>query len=297
MGLCGSAKIKVYEFDADEAGLNHKQKKKFDRLCRELQIHEEDITKFYSVWRKIEPTGNNLVSEHDYVTKLHVEETPFLKRALTIKDDLGHNDPTVKNIDFIHFFLKTYQVCALTETGLNCFAFELYDVDGGGVIDVKELQQLAKEMYGDDYEHDHRLTSTFSKILKDHPNTVTLKQFESVIFHYPLLTFPAHQAQKDLQRHTGGVSWWKHLTERRLLGHEQGALYALKHVWEKFEEAGEGVAEDVGGHHHHHHHHHSGEAHGKYVTHHKESKHHSHHKKKHTAADEAHRSSGGLTFH
>ena len=202
----------------------------------------------------------------------------------------------MKNIDFIHFFLKTYQVCALTETGLNCFAFELYDVDGGGVIDVKELQQLAKEMYGDDYEHDHRLTSTFSKILKDHPNTVTLKQFESVIFHYPLLTFPAHQAQKDLQRHTGGVSWWKHLTERRLLGHEQGALYALKHLWEKFEEAGEGVAEDVGGHHHHHHHHHSGEAHGKYVTHHKESKH-SHHKKKHTAADELHRSSGGLTFH
>ena len=47
MGLCGSAKIKVYEFDADEAGLNHKQKKKFDRLCRELQIHEEDITKFW----------------------------------------------------------------------------------------------------------------------------------------------------------------------------------------------------------------------------------------------------------
>ena len=32
MGLCGSAKIKVYEFDADEAGLNHKQKKKFDEI-------------------------------------------------------------------------------------------------------------------------------------------------------------------------------------------------------------------------------------------------------------------------
>ena len=44
MGLCGSAKIKVYEFDPDEAGMNHKQKKKFDRLCRELQIHEEDIS-------------------------------------------------------------------------------------------------------------------------------------------------------------------------------------------------------------------------------------------------------------
>ena len=106
MGLCGSAKIKVYEFDPDEAGMNHKQKKKFDRLCRELQIHEEDITKFYSVWRKIEPTGENLISEHDYLSHLHVEETPFLTKALTIKDDLGHNDPTVKNIDFIHFFLK-----------------------------------------------------------------------------------------------------------------------------------------------------------------------------------------------
>jgi len=298
MGLCGSAKIKVYEFDPDEAGMNHKQKKKFDRLCRELQIHEEDITKFYSVWRKIEPTGENLISEHDYLSHLHVEETPFLTKALTIKDDLGHNDPTVKNIDFIHFFLKTYQICALSDVGLNCFAFELYDVDQGGVIDVKELKALAKDMYGEDYEHDHRLTSTFKKILKDHPNTVTLKQFETVIFHYPLLTFPAHQAQKDLQKHTGGTSWWKHLTERRLLGHEQGALYALKHIWHKLEGAAEEVTEDVTGHkkhhHHHHHHHDEGEAHGTHVRHNVSTHHESHKKDK---SPFKHKNSAGLTFH
>ena len=41
------------------------------------------------------------------------------------------------------------------KTGTSKKIFELYDVDGGGVIDVKELKLLAKEMYGNEYDHDH----------------------------------------------------------------------------------------------------------------------------------------------
>ena len=79
MGLCGSAKIKVYEFDADEAGLNHKQKKKFDDYAVSYRFMK-DITKFYSVWRKIEPTGNNLVSEHDYIANYMLKKRIFKAR-------------------------------------------------------------------------------------------------------------------------------------------------------------------------------------------------------------------------
>ena len=289
---CGGSKLKIWEFNPAEAGLEGKQRKKFDKLCRNLQIHQEDATIFYSVWRKIEPIGNNLISETDFITHLKIEQTPFLKRALTIVDVVGHHDPDAKNIDFIHYFLKLYQICALTAVGLDCFSFELYDADQSGIIDTRELIQLAKDMYGDDYEHDHRLKHTIDLITKDHPNTVTLQQFEHVILKHPLLTFPAHQAQKDLQAHTGGKAFWKKLMERRLLGHEQGAMYHMKHLMSNVAEIAEEIQDDVtGSHHKHKHHHHDNhEAHGKYV-------HHEHHEKKHHATHHEKRSSAALMFH
>jgi hypothetical protein len=157
----------------------------------------------------------------------------------------------------------------LTETGLNCFAFELYDVDKSGVIDTRELIQLAHDMYPD-FEHDpmvkNRLQHTLDLIKDSHPNTVTLAQFEHTISIYPLLTFPAHQSQRLLQGHTGGAAFWKRLVERRLLGKEQGAMYNLKHLVSSAEELIEDLKDDQTDHHRsHHHNNHEGEKHGVYV--------------------------------
>ena len=108
MGCVGSS-LKLLEFNPAEAGLEKTDIKKFDKLCRNLQIHKDDVTVFYSVFRKIEPTGMNLISEKDFVEKLKIEQSPFLARALTIIDKVGHHDPEETNIDCKLFYtLVTY---------------------------------------------------------------------------------------------------------------------------------------------------------------------------------------------
>ena len=85
--------------------------------------------------------------------------------------------------------------------------------------------------------------------------------------------------------------------ERRLLGHEQGAMYHLKHILANVSEIAEEIHDDASGHHHKHkhRHHHEHEAHGKYV--HREHKQtHRDHKHDHEHKDSS-RSSAGLTFH
>jgi Ca2+-binding EF-hand superfamily protein len=111
-----------------------------------LGITECDVGRLYGLFRAIDGDGSGSIEIIELLMFLDVERTRFTKRIFSMFDDDNSG-----SIDFREFVLSIWNYCTLGKTSLVVFAFDLYDQDKSGYVDIGEAQHLIKDVYGEKF--------------------------------------------------------------------------------------------------------------------------------------------------
>jgi len=116
------------------------------------------------------------------------------------------------------------------------FAFDLYDNDASGQIEVNELEMMLKEVYGQGYETSSHASYLMNKVqgLTSGPGRcISVDTFALFSKDNPALLFPAFEMQRKLQKKIMGTDFWdKHLNRRIKLTEDGKNYVSVKQILE-----------------------------------------------------------------
>ncbi|GBG33868.1 Calcium-dependent protein kinase 1 [Hondaea fermentalgiana] len=186
-------------------------------LFRTIGLNERHVEKLYRGFSKIDKDGSGELSLFELLDHLKVSKTPFTKRVFSIFDEDGSG-----SIDFREFVLSTWNYATLTKSTLIIFAFDLYDGDESGSMELEEIMDMCKDVYGADFEKSRLAAQIIDKIHKLNDPTrgsgiITLEKFAVFCEHHPGLLYPAFTFQQALQKAIIGVTFWTKLSKERLV--------------------------------------------------------------------------------
>lgn len=95
------------------------------------------------------------------------------------------------------------------------FAFDLYDQDNSGVIDVAEAQYMLKDIYGEEFERSPRAKKVHQKLSELEISELKLPAFREFAGKHKAMLYPAFALQLSLRKYIVGKSFWKKQTAAR----------------------------------------------------------------------------------
>jgi len=190
-----------------------KHKETFDAL----HLSSREVSALFEVFKLIDKDSSGEISCRELLDHMGLERTKFTKRVFTIMDEDGSGE-----IDFREFCIATWNYCTLGKGALILFAFDLYDNDSSGSIDVDEIELMLKEVYGKSVKTNSQAKHLMQALEKDYGNKSTADcnidkaQFSDFVRRNPGLLYPAFQLQSKLQAAICGVGFWEDLAQTRI---------------------------------------------------------------------------------
>ena len=111
----------------------------WDRLSLSPRI----LHRFYKVFQKIDLDQSGEVSLSEFLVYFGLDRTRFAKKTFSILDEDRSGE-----IDFREFVVSLWNYCSFNKTALIMFAFDLYDLDGSGTIELDEAHTVLRDLYG-----------------------------------------------------------------------------------------------------------------------------------------------------
>jgi len=228
----------------------HTNMAEYKEEFEKLGLGEKHIWEFYKVFRQIDKDNSLTITVDELLGHLRTEETPFARRIFSIFDEDGNN-----NIDFREFVITMWNYCTLAKNALIMFAFDLYDFDSSGKIDIREIKLMLEEIYGSSFENNRHAMKVMEKIkLLNEGRTcsdsdITLDQFRQFVATHQSLLWPAFVMQEHLRRMVCGRRFWNKRSKYRFKMTPQANL-KIDHVLlahmneEKFKELVENMTEE-----------------------------------------------------
>jgi hypothetical protein len=96
------------------------------------------------------------------------------------------------------------------------FAFDLYDLDKSGNIDLDEAQTLIKDVYGAKFEQNVHARKTFNKLGALDSKQIDLDSFKEFSRKHQALLYPAFEMQTLFQRRVVGNVFWEIYSKQRV---------------------------------------------------------------------------------
>ena len=196
--------------------MNHKPElfNKLQVLCKKLHLNTRDVKAMFRMFGSIDVDGSGVISMLEFLNFFGLEQTEFNKRTFQLMD----TDKSGK-IDFVEFVGAIYNYCTFTWQGLCRYAFDLFDDDQSGFLDVPEVIDLVRYVYGKPL--DDKVMKILENIDEDMSGTITFKEFCKKNKNYPSLLFPAFHMQEVLRSKCLGPAFWTATTIRRHKGKDQ----------------------------------------------------------------------------
>lgn len=196
--------------------MNHKPElfNKLQTLAKKLQLNTKDVKAMFRMFSNIDVDGSGVISMLEFLNFFGLEQTEFNKRTFQLMD----TDKSGK-IDFVEFVGAIYNYCTFTWQGLCRYAFDLFDDDQSGFLDVPEVIDLVRYVYGKPL--DDKVMKILENIDEDMSGTITFKEFCKKNKNYPSLLFPAFHMQEVLRSKCLGPAFWTATTIRRHKGKDQ----------------------------------------------------------------------------
>mmetsp|Transcript_1741 Transcript_1741/g.2724 ORF Transcript_1741/g.2724 Transcript_1741/m.2724 type:complete len:509 (-) Transcript_1741:189-1715(-) len=176
-----------------------------------LGISERDVGRLYGLFTVIDSDGSGCIEIIELLMFLDVERTRFTKRIFSMFDDDNSGE-----IDFREFVLSIWNYCTLGKTSLIVFAFDLYDQDKSGYIDVPEAQHLIKDVYGEKFHMNTHAKRVYYKIQELDKDLIDIETFQRFAEKHPALLYPAFEMQTRFQRKVIGPPFWHALIRARV---------------------------------------------------------------------------------
>ena len=95
------------------------------------------------------------------------------------------------------------------------FAFNLYDQDKSGIIDVSEAQYMLKDIYGEEFERSPRAKKVYQKLAELEISELKLQAFREFTAKHKAMLYPAFALQLSMKKYIVGESFWKKQTAVR----------------------------------------------------------------------------------
>ena len=207
MGLCAAKNNVIFVEDATRPG----QSPQAVNMMKNLGIHSTTIQKLFQKFCDINTDGSGEISLDQFYEALKdLERSPFSDRVFSICDADGSGQ-----IDFCEFVIAIWNFCSFGHSSMLKFAFQLYDLDGSGTLEVTEIGALIGTVYGKPFDTDVRVKRIMEKIDTNGDGIISFGEFVAFNKKYPVLLFPAFSMQQVLRKLTFGDAFWAKETARR----------------------------------------------------------------------------------
>lgn len=115
------------------------------------------------------------------------------------------------SVDFREFVMSLWNYCTLSKAALIMFAFDLYDNDNSGEIDLGEVELLLKEVYGREFQSSTQAQTIMAKIRGGDlgvERNINVDQFREFCRTHPAVLYPAFVLQTQMQVKILGSKFW-----------------------------------------------------------------------------------------
>ena len=176
------------------------------RSCHGLKASH--VRMLYDMFNRADADKSRSVTVFEFLMFFNLERSVFAVKAFTAMD--ANKDCS---IDFAEFVRATWNYASLNKEGLRHFSFALYDLDGSGRLERRELEKMVRELYGADWNENHLAKTCLNRLC-------SLARFSRAEFldfarTHPALLFPAFQLQQALQNKLGGAHAWSAVARER----------------------------------------------------------------------------------
>lgn len=183
---------------------------------RMLGLREYHVRRLYSAFKLVDKDMSGELSIHELLDHLGLAHTAFADRVFAIFDFDASGE-----ISFEEFVMSLWNYCTLTKSSLIMFAFDLYDADSSGIVEMDEMELLLRDVYGSAFEKSRLAQQILEKIKKmtgaaSRDCEISVDRFAAFCRNHPGLLFPAFNFQLSLQRAILGVQFWVKLARQRL---------------------------------------------------------------------------------
>ena len=84
------------------------------------------------------------------------------------------------------------------------FAFSLFDIDGGGYLEMSEVRALVQSVYGSHYKNNRRIARIIELVDKNDDGMISFEEFQDFNRNYPIMLFPSFQMQNIIRERLFG---------------------------------------------------------------------------------------------
>lgn len=122
-------------------------------------------------------------------------------------------------IDFREFVMSLWNYCTLSKAALIMFAFDLYDNDNSGAIDIGEVELLLKEVYGREFQSSAHAQTIMVKLRSGESGMerdINVDRFREFCRTHPAVLYPAFVLQTQMQEKILGPKFWSTCSNTRV---------------------------------------------------------------------------------
>lgn len=146
---------------------------------------------------------------------LGLEGTKFEVRVFTILD---HDKSGT--IDFREFVFATWNYCTVIEQTLPMLAFDLYDLDGSGLLKHNEVTGMMNEIFGNK-KANTKQSNAYQQVMKEvtaleKSDLFDLEAFRALTTKNSLMLQPAFELQRLLRNKIMNTKFWLEQSEKRV---------------------------------------------------------------------------------
>ena len=209
-GACGKGKGEIYRDNLTlEQFYSEKLEKQLAEMFEVFGMTEAQGKRFFQYFVAIDDDGGGTVDQQEFHEYFEITMTPFTERVygqLDLKD--------TGELNFQQFLIGVWNLCTLDHPALVLYIFTIFDIDGGGELDLSEVDALCRMLYDTEDSPDD-IKQVVASMDTDGDGTVSLEELVNYTVRYPELIQPAVDLQGTLKKELFGNGFWKKLTKAR----------------------------------------------------------------------------------
>ncbi len=189
---------------------------------KKLNLRVDDINRLFTCFLEIDTDGSGEISLDEFYDHFKLNRSVFSDMCFSLMDEDKSGE-----IDFREFILTLWNFCSYDFKELCRFAFFLFDTDESGKLELHEVEDMVKSVYGEHFADDERVKRVLDQLDANGDGEISISEWILFNKKYPLLLFPAYQMQGKLREKVIGKWWWDTIQDQRNVNFHNSNIFDI----------------------------------------------------------------------